>query len=133
MRALLLQALLSAILSLASPAFGEDRDIRLVAAGSLTEAFNALIADYVKTHPVHIATIWGPSGTLRDSLEKGEAFDIFASAALPHAQILSEEAIASPSVLFLRNALCAIVPTASKVAPPVHPSPPAPRRECGLW
>jgi len=116
-RSLLLQVLLSAILSLASPAFGEDRDIKLVAAGSLSEAFNALIADYVKTHPVHIATVWGPSGTLRDALEKGKAFDIFASAALPHAQILSEEAIASPSVLFVRNALCAIVPTASEVAP----------------
>lgn len=51
MRALLLQAPLSAILSLTSPAFGEDLDIRLVAAGSLAEALNPLITDYVKTIP----------------------------------------------------------------------------------
>jgi hypothetical protein len=33
------------ILALASPSFGDDRDIRLVAAGGLTDAFNAMIVD----------------------------------------------------------------------------------------
>jgi molybdate transport system substrate-binding protein len=45
-------------------------------------------------------------GRLRERLQKGEAFDIFASAALPHAQTLTEAGISGPSVLFARNALC---------------------------
>ncbi|MEP9347398.1 substrate-binding domain-containing protein [Xanthobacter sp. KR7-225] len=92
-----------------SAASARAEEIRLVAAGSLTGAFNAMIADYGRTHPKdHIATRWGPSGVLRTELEHGGGFDIFASAALPHAQALTEKGIASDSVLFARNALCAI-------------------------
>jgi molybdate transport system substrate-binding protein len=91
------------------------QEIRLVAAGSLTDAFNVMIADYSKSHPVHITATWGPSGVLRDSLEQGATFDIFASAALPHAQALTDKAISGPSILFVRNTLCAIVPATSTV------------------
>ncbi len=110
-----MRALLCFIFMLASPSLGSAQEVKLVAAGSLTDAFNALIAEYATSHAVHIDTIWGPSGVLRDSLEKGEAFDIFASAALPHAQSLSDDAISGPSVLFVRNALCAVVPEVSAV------------------
>jgi ABC-type molybdate transport system substrate-binding protein len=41
-------------------------------------------------------------------LRIGEAFDIFASAALPHAQALTEAGVSGPSVLFTRNALCIV-------------------------
>jgi molybdate transport system substrate-binding protein len=94
---------------------GRAQEIRLVAAGSLTDAFNVMIAEYGKRHPVHVTTTWGPSGVLRDSLERGAPLDIFASAALPHAQVLTDNAISGPSVLFVRNTLCAIVPAASTV------------------
>ncbi len=94
-----------AIVFFATASIAEDQEIKLVAAGSLTDAFNAMIADYGKTHPVHFKTVWGPSGTLRDALEKGEPFDIFASAALKHAETLSDESISTPSALFVRNAL----------------------------
>jgi ABC-type molybdate transport system substrate-binding protein len=57
-----------------------------------------------------------PASSRRDALEKGEAFGIFASAALPHAQSLSQEAISGPSVLFVRNALCALVPAGADVS-----------------
>lgn len=97
------------LLCLSAPAAAED--IRVVAAGSLIGAFNAMIADYGRTHPEdHVATRWGPSGVLRTELENGGAFDIFASAALPHAQALTEKGLASASVLFARNALCVIAP-----------------------
>lgn len=90
-------------------------EVHVVAAGSLTGAFNAMIADYQKAHPGPIATQWGPSGVLRDKLEQGEPFDIFASAALPHAEALTDKGLSGPSVLFARNALCAIVPASSDV------------------
>jgi ABC-type molybdate transport system substrate-binding protein len=85
--------------------------LRLVAAGSLNDAINILIADYQKTMPgVSIETVWGPSGVLRDRLEKGEPFDLFASAALPHAEALTNAGLSGPSVLFLRNKLCVLAP-----------------------
>ena len=51
---------------------------------------------------------WGPSGSLRERLQKGEAFDVFASAALPHAQVLTDAGISGPSALFAKNALCVV-------------------------
>jgi molybdenum ABC transporter molybdate-binding protein len=110
-----MRVLLCLLFLLILPAPGHAQDIKLVAAGSLREAFEAMISQYGQSHPVHVNTTWGPSGVLRDSLAKGEAFDIFASAALPHAQSLSDQGISGPSVLFVRNALCALVPAASKV------------------
>ncbi len=45
------------------------------------------------------------SGVLRERVQAGEAFDVFASAALPHAQTLTDAGLAGPSELFARNAL----------------------------
>jgi molybdate transport system substrate-binding protein len=75
-------------------------DIRVMAAGSLKDAFTAIFADYGKQTGASFAPVWGPSGLLRDRLQKGEAFDIFASAALPHAQTLTDAGISGSSVLF---------------------------------
>ena len=83
-------------------------ELRVMAAGSLKDAFTAIFADYGKHTGASFAPVWGPSGLLRDRLQKGEAFDVFASAALPHAQTLTEAGISGPSVLFTRNALCVV-------------------------
>jgi molybdate transport system substrate-binding protein len=88
-------------------------EIRVVAAGSLKDAFTAIFADYTKRYGGGFSPVWAPSGTLRERLQNGEAFDIFASAALPHAQALTDAQISGPSVLFARNALC-IVTDASR-------------------
>ena len=84
-----------------------------MAAGSLKDAFTAIFADFSKQYGNSFSPVWGPSGTLRERLQNGEAFDIFASAALPHAQALTDAGISGPSVLFARNALC-IVTDASR-------------------
>src|SRR5260370_6176782 len=81
-------------------------EIRVMAAGSLKDAFSAIFADYAKLYGGSFAPVWGPSGVLRERLQKGEAFDIFASAGLPHAQVLTEAGVSGPSVLFVPNALC---------------------------
>jgi molybdenum ABC transporter molybdate-binding protein len=86
-----------------------------MAAGSLKDAFTAIFADYSKQTGVSFAPVWGPSGLLRDRLQKGEAFDVFASAALPHAQTLTDAEISGPSVLFTRNALCVVTTAANAV------------------
>jgi len=83
-------------------------EIRVMAAGSLREVFAAVFADYAKLYGGSFAPVWGPSGVLRERLQKGEAFDIFASAGLPHAQVLTEAGVSGPSVLFVRNALCIV-------------------------
>ena len=88
-------------------------DIQVMAAGSLKDAFTAIFADYAKQYGGSFAPVWGPSGILRERLLKGEAFDIFASAALPHAQALTEAGVSGPSVLFARNALCVVTDAVS--------------------
>lgn len=83
-------------------------DIRIVAAGSLKDAFTAIFADYAKAHHVTFSPAWGPSGLLRQRLQDGEAFDVFASAALPHAQALTNSGLSGPATLFARNTLCIV-------------------------
>jgi molybdenum ABC transporter molybdate-binding protein len=83
-------------------------EIRVMAAGSLKDAFTAIFADYAKLHGSSFSPVWGPSGVLRERLQNGEAFDVFASAAFPHAQALTDAGVSGPSVLFARNALCIV-------------------------
>jgi molybdate transport system substrate-binding protein len=103
MRVWLVAFMMAMTASLASAA-----EIRVMAAGSLKDAFTAIFADYSKQYGSSFAPVWGPSGVLRERLQKGEAFDIFASAALPHAQALTDAGVSGPSVLFVRNALCVV-------------------------
>jgi ABC-type molybdate transport system substrate-binding protein len=83
-------------------------ELRVMAAGSLKDAFTTIFADFTKQYGSAFAPVWGPSGVLRERLQKGEAFDVFASAALPHAQTLTEAGVSGPSVLFAKNALCVV-------------------------
>jgi molybdate transport system substrate-binding protein len=83
-------------------------DIRVMAAGSLKGPLTAIFADFARQYGAGFAPVWGPSGVLRERLSKGEAFDVFASAALSHAQALTGAGISGPSVMFARNALCVV-------------------------
>ena len=64
MRALL-AVLLIALSSSASAA-----DIRVMAAGSLKDAFTAVFADYTKQYGSGFSPVWGPSGVLRERLQR---------------------------------------------------------------
>src|SRR5215469_6402183 len=92
-------------------------DIKVMAAGSLKDPFTAIFADFAKQYGGSFAPVYGPSGGLRERLQKGEAFDVFASAALPHAQALTDAGISGPSVLFARNALCAVTEAGRPIEP----------------
>ena len=98
--------LVAIMIGLASPVSAADINVK--AAGSVKDAFTAIFTEYTKQYSVDFAPEWGPSGSLRERLQKGEAFDVFASAALPHAQALTDAGVSGPSVLFAKNALCVV-------------------------
>lgn len=103
----LLPALLCGLLA-AAPASAET--VNILAAGSLKKAFTAIIANWQLSHPeTPVSMENGPAGWLRQRIEHGEAFDLYASAALSHAEAVSQAGWAGPAVLFARNRLCALV------------------------
>src|ERR1700737_3168905 len=99
---------LAAVVISLIPSFVSASEIRVVAAGSLKDAFTAISRDFTQQYESTFSSVWGPSGVLRDRLRAGEAFDLFASAALPHAQALTSAGVSGPSVLFARNTLCVV-------------------------
>lgn len=107
-----LVAIVIALTSSASAA-----DIKVMAAGSLKDAFAAIFADFSKQYGGGFVPIFGPSGGLRERLEKGEAFDVFASAALPHAQALTDAGLSGPSIMFTRNAMCVVTEASRPLGP----------------
>lgn len=92
-------------------------DLKVMAAGSLKDAFTAVFADFTRHYGAGFAPVYGPSGGLRERLQKGEVFDVFASAALPHAQALRDAGISGPSMLFARNALCIVTEAGRPLEP----------------
>src|SRR5690349_5167245 len=101
--------LIAILVAMVSPASAAD--IRVMAAGSLKDPFTAIFAEFGKQYHVGFSPTWGPSGLLRERLQGGEGFDVFASAALPHAQALSDAGLSGPSVMFVRNTLCVLAGT----------------------
>ena len=82
--------------------------VQVYAAGSLRGALNAVASDYEARTGQKIALTYGPSGLLRDRLEKGEAAQLFASADTEHPQrLVAGGGWQAPSV-FVRNGLCAL-------------------------
>lgn len=105
-------ALLALLLSTALPASvaSAAEPLRVLAAGSLKNPLTAIIARWQTLHPEQPVSMEnGPAGWLRERIEKGERFDIYASAALSHAEALSSQGLVGPAVLFARNKLCATI------------------------
>lgn len=83
--------------------------VRVLAAGSLRAAMNDIGAAFQSAASVRVQTSFGPSGTLRERIEKGEAADLFASADMGNPLALARAGKAGPVVLFARNQLCALI------------------------
>jgi ABC-type molybdate transport system substrate-binding protein len=93
-----------------TPLNAEDSPpIHVLAAGSLRDALNAIAADFSRATGVHVDNGFGPSGVLRERIEKGERADLFASADMDSPRALWRAGKAGPVVLFARNQLCALV------------------------
>ena len=86
----------------------EDRKLTVFAAGSLREALGAIAEDFGAGHKIQIRTEFGPSGRMRERIERGEQADLFASADIGHPRTLVEEGRATVMAMFARNSICAL-------------------------
>ena len=82
--------------------------VKLHAAGSLKAALTQVAGDFQAASGHKVETAFGPSGLLRQRIEKGEPAAVFASANMKHPKILEEAGKAGPVRMFARNRLCAI-------------------------
>jgi ABC-type molybdate transport system substrate-binding protein len=91
--------------------------VRVLAAGSLRTAITEIGAAFSQAVNARVESSFGPSGVLRERIEKGEQADLFASADMANPLMLSREAKSGPVVLFARNQLCALVRPGLTVTP----------------
>jgi molybdate transport system substrate-binding protein len=103
-------ALIVAGVEAVTPARADDiAPVRVLAAGSLRTAIGREAAAFELKFGVRVDSAFGPSGVLRERIEKGETADLFASADMGNPRALAQAGKAGPVVLFARNRLCAFV------------------------
>lgn len=78
------------------------------AAGSLRDALGEVARDHESRTGQKLSLSFGPSGLLRERIEKGEAAQVFASADTRHPQRLADAGGWQPPRVFVRNGLCAL-------------------------
>jgi molybdate transport system substrate-binding protein len=111
---LLCSALLN--LSIVAPLHAQERPIvRVLAAGSLRNAFGDIGTAFQNSANVAVEAGFGPSGVLRERIEVGETPDLFASADMDNPLALAKAGKAGPVVTFARNRLCAFARPGLKV------------------
>lgn len=88
---------------------GDVPVVRVLAAGSLRVAINEIAGAFQSATGIRVESGFGPSGTLRERIAKGEPTDLFASADMGNPAALSRAGKAGPVVLFARNRLCGLV------------------------
>jgi molybdate transport system substrate-binding protein len=96
-----------AVLMMALSAQAQE-PVRLYAAGSLRSALIEVSAGFEAAGGGKVAGTFGPSGLLRERIEKGEPAEVFASADMGHPQKLAAAGRAGEVRLFTRNRLCAL-------------------------
>lgn len=105
-----LAVVMLAVLAMMARARAED--LVLYGAGSLRESMAQIAAVFGQAHGLTVATQFGPSGRMRERIEKGERVDVFASADIGHARKLVEDGRASAMAMFARNTVCLLAPAA---------------------
>jgi molybdate transport system substrate-binding protein len=91
----------------ASPANAKG-PVRVYAAGSLRAVMLELGAAFEAATGVRVVPVFGPSGVLRERIERGEPTDVFASADMRHPQRLADAGRSFQVVPFAHNRLCAL-------------------------
>jgi ABC-type molybdate transport system substrate-binding protein len=99
-----MRALVAAVLGLFVVTANAQEPVRLFAAGSL----RGVMTELMQASGLPAQGTFGPSGLLRERIEKGEGADVFASADMGHPQKLASDGRAGPVTLFTRNRLCAL-------------------------
>jgi molybdate transport system substrate-binding protein len=111
-------AVLATALALIAPVRADDLGVvRVLAAGSLRTAMDQIADLFAIAANTRVETVYGPSGVLRERIEKGEHADLFASADMGNPVALSRAGKSGPVILFARNRLCALVRPGLAIAP----------------
>jgi molybdate transport system substrate-binding protein len=85
-------------------------DLVVYGAGSLREAIGQIAAEFGQANGITVKTQFGPSGRMRERIEKGEHVDLFTSADVGHARKLVGDGRASLMAVFVRNTVCVLSP-----------------------
>ncbi|MBL0143701.1 MAG: molybdate ABC transporter substrate-binding protein [Betaproteobacteria bacterium] len=102
---------------MSTPVLAQDA-VKVFAAGSLKAALTEAAAAFGKrAGGARVDFTFGPSGLLKERLEKGEASDVFASANMAHPKALADAGKAGPVRAFARNTLCALAGASVRMTP----------------
>lgn len=82
--------------------------VRILAAGSLRHALPAIIEAFNRETGLTASLSLGPAGLLRERIESGEPFDVFASANMTHPYRLAATGFAKTPICFAHNRLCVV-------------------------
>ena len=82
--------------------------IAVYGAGSLRAPMTEIAAEFRKRTHIQVQATFGPSGLLRERIEKGERPDVFASADLSSPQKLVEQRLGTKVEAFTANSVCVI-------------------------
>jgi len=96
-----------ALLIVSSAANAQDA-VRVYAAGSLRAVMGELGAAFEAGGGAKVEFVFGPSGVLRERIERGEPADVFASADMGHPKRLADSGRSNQAVPFAHNRLCAL-------------------------
>jgi molybdate transport system substrate-binding protein len=89
----------------------QQRDLVVLAAASLRDAFTAIAGSFETSHPgVHVTLSFSGSQDLRAQVEHGGTADVFASADAAPLIALEAAGLSKPSTVFARNVLVIVVP-----------------------
>lgn len=90
----------------ATPLSAQTPSPGLYAAGSLRLPFDDIIALYAARSGTRFVPTYGPSGKLREEIEKGSMPAVFASASPKHTEALVKAGKLRASTVFTHNSLC---------------------------
>ena len=103
--------ILSAALLVAAPAAAEEGPLRVLAAASLTDAFDELARAFEQANPgVRVELGFAGTQVLRTQVEQGAPADVFASADVTHARALEKQGLLDGLRPLTRNRLVVVTP-----------------------
>src|SRR5579875_1419358 len=101
-----LVACLAVLLAFVRPVMAEP--LHILAAGSLSAAFTALLHAFHAPAGAVAAPVYGPAGLLRSRIEAGAPADLFASADLAQPRRIAAERGGLPVMAFAENRMCVV-------------------------
>jgi molybdate transport system substrate-binding protein len=107
---------LAVVCALSGPPAAAGDDVRVLAASSLTEAFQEIGRAYERAHPgARVELSFAGSQVLRAQIEQGAPADVFASADAEQAEALLRQGLIGPPAVFARNSVLVAAPPAGTV------------------